>query len=89
MLIFIPNLQSAIENYSFRFERRKGCTIRNYFVDHSNTKIINIENKKGLEPGVDYSLCMDDFLVCYRSKHMCAIEHKLQLCLNRMKRTDL
>ena len=37
---------------------------------------------KRLNPGVDCSLYVDDFLICYRSKNMNTIERQLQLNLN-------
>ena len=40
-------------------------------------KINNIV--KCLNPGVDCSLYVDDFLICYRSKNMNTIERQLQL----------
>ena len=36
-----------------------------------------------LKPGVDCSLYVDDFQVCYRSSNMSIIERQLQLCLNK------
>jgi len=36
-------------------------------------------------PGVDYSLYMDDFLICYRSKHIHIIERHLQRSLNKLQ----
>ena len=40
---------------------------------------------KCLKPGVDCSLYVDDFLICYRSKNMHTIERQLQLCLNKIQ----
>ena len=37
-----------------------------------------------LKPGVDCSLYVDDFQICYRSK-MSIIERQLQLCLNKLQ----
>ena len=45
-------------------------------------KINNIV--KNLNPGVDCSLYVDDFLICYRSKNMNTIERQLQQCLNKL-----
>ena len=45
-------------------------------------KINNIV--KALNPGVDCSLYVDDFLICYRSKHFHTIERQLQQCLNKI-----
>jgi len=39
---------------------------------------------KCLLPGVRNSLYVDDFVVCYRSTHMRAIERQLQHCLNNL-----
>ena len=50
-------------------------------------KINNIV--KALNPGVDCSLYVDDFLICYRSKHMHTIERQLQQCLNRIQKWAL
>ena len=47
-------------------------------------KINNIT--KCLSPGVDGSLYFDDLLICYRSKYICTIEHKLQHCLDKIKK---
>ena len=38
-----------------------------------------------LKPGVDCSLYVDDFQVCYRSSTMSIIERQLQLCLNKLQ----
>ena len=46
-------------------------------------KINNIV--KCLNPGVDCSLYVDDFLICCRSKNMNTIERQLQLNLNKFK----
>ena len=40
---------------------------------------------KAICPGVDYSLYVDDFLICYRSKHIHIIERHLQRCLNKLQ----
>ena len=48
-----------------------------------NIKINSIV--KTLNPGVDCSLYVDDFLICYRSKHMNTIERQLQQCLNKLQ----
>ena len=37
---------------------------------------------KAISPGVECSLYVDDFLICYRSKHIHIIECHLQQCLN-------
>ena len=50
-------------------------------------KINNIV--KALNPGVDCSLYVDDFLICYRSKHMHTIERQLQQCLNKIHKWAL
>ena len=47
-----------------------------------NIKINSIV--KCLNPGVDCSLYVDDFVICYRSKHMNTIERQLQQCLNKL-----
>ena len=47
-------------------------------------KINNIV--KCLNPGVDCSLYVDDFLSCYRSKNMNTIERQLQLNLNKIQK---
>ena len=44
-------------------------------------KINNIV--KALNPGVDCSLYVDDFLICNRSKHIHTIERQHQQCLNK------
>ena len=38
-----------------------------------------------LSDGVDCSLYVDDFLICYRGKQMHTIERKLQLCLKKIQ----
>jgi len=40
---------------------------------------------KALCPGVECSLYVDNFLVCYRSKHIHIIERHLQRCLNKLQ----
>ena len=50
-------------------------------------KINNIV--KALNPGVDYSLYIEDFLICYRSKHIHTIERQLQQCLNKIQKWAL
>jgi len=40
---------------------------------------------KAVSPGVDYSLYVDDFLICYHSKHIHIIERHLQRCLNKLQ----
>jgi len=40
---------------------------------------------KAVCPGVDYSLYVDDFLICYRLKHIHIIESHLQQCLNKLQ----
>ena len=40
---------------------------------------------KALTPGVYCSLHVDDFLICYRSKHIHTIERQLQPCLNKIQ----
>ena len=47
-------------------------------------KINNIV--KCLNPGVDCSLYVDDFLICYRSKNMNTIERQFQLNLNKIQK---
>ena len=47
-------------------------------------KINNIV--KALNPGVDCSLYVDDFLICYRSKHMHTTELQLQQCPNNIQK---
>lgn len=46
-------------------------------------KINNIV--KCLNPGIDCSLYVDDFLICYRSKNMHTIERQLQQNLNKIQ----
>ena len=46
-------------------------------------KINNIV--KNINPGVDCSLYVDDFVICYRSKNMNTIERQLQQCLNKLQ----
>jgi len=40
---------------------------------------------KAVCPGVDCSLYVDDFLICYRSKHIHIIERHLQRSLNKLQ----
>lgn len=47
-----------------------------------NIKMNNIV--KSLNPGLDPFLYVDDFLICYRSKHIHTIERQLQQCLNKI-----
>ena len=48
-----------------------------------NIKINSIT--KCLSPGVDCSLYVDDFLICYRSKNMHTIERQLQQNINKIQ----
>ena len=41
---------------------------------------------KCLGNGIDGSLYVDDFLICYQSKQMNTIERHLQLCLNKIQK---
>ena len=50
-------------------------------------KINNIV--KALNLGDDCSLYVDDFLICYRSKHVHTIERQLQQCLNKIQKWAL
>ena len=50
---------------------------------------IKINIVKSLNPGVDCSLYVVDFLICYRSKHMHTIERQLQQCLNKIQKWAL
>ena len=52
------------------------------YVTLFSIKINNIV--KALNQGVDCSLYVDDFLICYISKHMHTIERQLQQCLNKI-----
>ena len=38
-----------------------------------------------LKPGVDCSLYVTDFHICYKSSNMSIIERQLQLCLNKLQ----
>ena len=49
-----------------------------------NLKINNVV--KAVNPGVECSLYVDDFLVCFRSKQMRTIERQLQQCLNNLQK---
>ena len=40
---------------------------------------------KNINPGIDCSLYVDDFLICYRSKNMHTIERQLQQNLNNIQ----
>jgi len=39
---------------------------------------------KAISPGVECSLYVNDFLICYRSKHIHVIERHFQQCLNKL-----
>jgi len=39
---------------------------------------------KALCPGVECSLYVNDFLICYRSKHIHISERHLQHCVNKL-----
>ena len=49
-----------------------------------SVKINSLANT--LTTGVKGSLYVDDFLICYRAKHMNNIERQLQLCLNKIEK---
>ena len=40
---------------------------------------------KAICPGVDCSLYVDDFVICFRSQNMNIIERQLQQCLNKLQ----
>ena len=40
---------------------------------------------KAICPGVDCSLYVDDFVICFRSRNMNIIERQLQQCLNKLQ----
>jgi ribonuclease HI len=40
---------------------------------------------KTLSPGIECSLYVDDFVICYRSKHIHIIERHIQGCLNKLQ----
>ena len=44
---------------------------------------------EALNPGVDCSLYVDDFLIYYRSKHIHTIERQIQQCLNKIQKWAL
>ena len=90
--IFVQNFLSNRE-----FKVRVGSTLSeahnqeqgvpqgsNLSVTLFSLKINNIV--KCLNPGVDCSLYVDDFLICYRSKNMNTIERQLQLNLNKIQK---
>jgi len=39
---------------------------------------------KAISPGVERSLYVEDFLICYRSKYIHIIERHIQQCLNKV-----
>ena len=49
-----------------------------------NIRINNIT--KNISPRVNRSLYVDDFLIYYKSKYIHTIEHKLQLCLEKINK---
>ena len=49
-----------------------------------SVKINNIV--KSVSPGVECFLYVDDFCICYRSKHMHTIERQLQQVLNNLSK---
>ena len=38
-----------------------------------------------LKPGIDCSVYVDDFQICYRLSNISIIEHQMQLCLNKLQ----
>ena len=54
------------------------------FLININIKINSI--MKCLGNGIDGSLYVDDFLICYQSKQMNTIQRHLQLCLNKIRK---
>ena len=59
----------------------QGCILS---VTLSSVKINSIV--KAICPGVDCSLYVDDFAICFRSRNMDIIERQLQQCLNRLQK---
>jgi len=49
-----------------------------------STKINSLA--KVLNDNIEGSLYVDDFLICYRGKHMNISERQLQLCLNKIEK---
>ena len=80
----IEILKSVLELPFLIFKVPQGSTLS---VTLFSIKINNIV--KALNPGVDCSLYVDDFLICYRSKHMHTIELQLQQCLNKIQKWAL
>ena len=70
-------------SYSDLFEQEMGVPQGSIFsVTLFGLKINSIV--KAISPGVECSLYVDDFLICYRSKHIHIIERHLQQCLNKL-----
>ena len=91
------NLPNFIDNFlkERQFRVKVGSTLSDHFeqemgvpqgsilsVTLFSVKINSIT--KTLNPGVDCSLYVDDFLICYRSSKITTIERQLQLCLNKI-----
>ena len=55
------------------------------FVSILSVTLFFVEITQCLKPGVDCSLCVDDFQICYRSTNISIIELQLQLCLNKLQ----
>ena len=58
----------------------QGCILS---VTLFSVKINNIV--KAINPGVECSLYVDDFVICFRSRNMNIIERQLQQCLNKLQ----
>ena len=83
---FLKNRQFHVRlgsSYSDLFEQEMGIPQGSILsVTLFGLKINSIV--KAISPGVECSLYVDDFLICYRSKHVHIIERHLQQCLNKL-----
>ena len=83
---FLKNRQFHVRlgsSYSDLFEQEMGVPQGSILlVTLFGLKINSIV--KAISPGVECSLYVNDFLICYRSKHIHIIERHLQQCLNKL-----
>ena len=84
---FLKNRQFHVRlgsSYSDLFDQEMGVPQGSILsVTLLGLKINSIVNAIS-SPGVECSLYVDDFLICYRSKHIRIIERHLQQCLNKL-----
>ena len=80
----LPNfISNVLHNRSFKV--RVGSTFSDSHPQEMGVPPVSNPIFQCLKPGVDCSIYVDDFQICYRSSNMSIIERQLQLCLNKLQ----